>query len=232
MFIPDCRERAPNLFSEEIRYLQLRQRKKESGLSNKSVRNITVNKFKYLFVCAVLAVSFAGAGAVQAACGEDCSGGSDCECSAEADPCDEDCGDDDEAYSPAVRERAAVNLVKLFLGALQDKDYAKAYRTIDGETAKDIVDHYRIYVPDLDPSVSAEAIEADFRAGGPIAERYWEWYKKDINIKAYKDLDKVIFEARSEDGECFSITSTVPGGYWTVCSDNPSGQMSVSLPRG
>ncbi|MBQ7503523.1 hypothetical protein IJT93_12580 [bacterium] len=191
-----------------------------------------MNKFKYFFVCAVLTAAFAGSGAALADCKEDCSGGSDCECRAEADPCDEDCGDADEAYSPAVRERAAINLVKLFLGALQDKDYAKAYRTIDGETAKDIVDHYRIYVPDLDPSVSAEAIEADFRVGGPIAARYWEWYKKDINIKAYKDLNEMTFEARSEDGESFSITSTVPGGYWTVSSDNPSGQMSVSLPRG
>ena len=204
-----------------------------------------MNKIKYFFVCAILAASFAGSGAVRAACGDDCPGDSECSCSAEAGPCDADCRedegeacdearaeDDDEACSIEVRERAAVNLVKMFLRALQDKDYAKAYRALDGEDAKDILEHIRIYLPDLDVSISYDEIEADFRAGGPISARYWEWYKKDIKIQNYKDMDAVNFEARSEDGERFAISSSIPGGFWMVDADNHNHQMAISLPKG
>ena len=192
-----------------------------------------MNKINYFFACAILAASFAGSGAVQAACGDDCGGGSECACSAEVQPCDEDCREDgDEACSPAVRERAAVNLVKLFLRALKDKDYAKAYRTLDGEDAKDLIEHIRIYIPDLSESLTYDEIEADFRAGGPISARYWEWYKNDIKIQKYKDIDAVTFEARSEDGERFMINSSIPGGFWTVDANNHSHQMAISLPKG
>ncbi|MBQ7503522.1 hypothetical protein IJT93_12575 [bacterium] len=191
-----------------------------------------MNKFKYYLVCTIVASALAGAGAAQASCVEKCECGAKCNCGVNGEPY---CGDSNEAYeySSEVRERAAINFVKQFLGALQAKDYAKAYGMLDEFTAKDITEHYSVYVADVDKSVTVEKIKADFKVGGPLAARYWEWYKKDIHIQDYKNLDKATFTNHSQPGaERYNISSPFPGGNWSVSNDRPRNEMNIALPQG
>lgn len=188
-----------------------------------------MNKFQASIICAAVSVFISAQAAYAQPCCSSCDCGAKCRCGTDGYFCGEESGQDEpDAGMTAVRRTACINLVRNFVSALQNREYSRAYRMLDGNTGNDLIRNYTLYVP-LSKEMPSEQLLDEFTSGGTYAEKYWKWYIKDSSINRIK-VSRITEAEPLENEDGFIVKNPVSNAVWIVVKRH--GQYHISIPRG